>query len=202
VLEGASRFARRAVTLALWLGAGYATVGGLYVAAVTLGLDSGSRWSWFGAWPAVVFIATLIGVVVLAIVTLAYDLLRVIVISDDCSVSTAVGRLRAFVFHDARLVVGVFAVICGVQIAAAIVSLLATAGLAIVGYAPLFSLVFVPLQAAAWVMRGLIFEALGLAALATCQTQYRRFREAHRPDGAGAGVVLSSGDPGDTVVEG
>ena len=201
VLHGATRFARRAVTLALCLGAGYVTVGTLYVVAVTMGLDSNARWTWFPAWPFVIFLATAVGVVVIAIVTLAYDLLRVIVISDDCSVSTAVGRLRAFVLHDARLVVGVFAVICGVQVLAAVVSLLATAGLAIVGYVPLFSLVFVPLQAAAWVMRGLLFEALGLAALATCQTQYRRFRESHRPDGEGVGVPVAGGAV-DPLVEG
>jgi hypothetical protein len=45
---------------------------------------------------------------------------------------------------------------------------------------PFVSLIFVPLQAAAWVLRGVLFEALGLAALATYQTQYRIFRENQR----------------------
>ena len=51
-------------------------------------------------------------------------------------------------------------------------------------------------------MRGLLFEALGLAALATCQTQYRRFRESHRPDGEGVGVAVAGGAAVDPLVEG
>lgn len=180
VLDGARRYARRSVTLALWLGAGYVSVGAIYVFAVTTGVDPQARWAWWPAWPLLVFLATGAGVVVIAVVNLAYDLLRVIVVVDDCAVSTAIVRLRQFVFHDARLVVGVFAVICAVQIVAALVSLFATAGLAIVGYVPFVSLIFVPLQAAAWVLRGVLFEALGLAALATYQTQYRIFRDNQR----------------------
>jgi hypothetical protein len=178
VLEGGTRFGRRAVTLALWLGVGYACIGALYIGAVSAGLDPDSTWSAMPAWPLLVFAATAGSIVVIAVVNLAYDLLRVIVVTDDCSVRSAVGRLRRFVVEDARQVVGIFAVICGVQVVAALVSLLATAGLAIVGYVPLVSLVFVPLQAAAWVLRGVLFEALALSALASYQTQYRRFSEA------------------------
>ena len=176
-LDGAVRFGWRAVTLALWLGVGYAVVGSLYVAAVSTGIDPDSRWSWLPAWPLVVFLATGAGIVLIALVNLAYDLLRAIVVTDDCSVSSALTRLRRFVVTDARQVIGIFAVICGVQIVAALVSLLAAAGLAIVGYVPFVSLIFVPLQAAAWVLRGLLFEALALSALATYQTQYRRFSD-------------------------
>jgi hypothetical protein len=181
VLTGATRFARRAVTLALWLGVGYVTVGLAYVGAVSAGIDPESRWAWWPTWPLVVFLATGAGLALIAVVSLAYDLLRVIVVTDDCSVPAAVGRLRRFVVGDARQVLGVFAVICGVQVVAALVSLLATAGLAIVGYVPLVSLIFVPLQAAAWVLRGILFEALALSALATYQVQYRRFEGAGRP---------------------
>lgn len=175
VLAGATRFGRRAVTLALWLGAGYIAVGAVYVVAVSTGIDREPRWAWLPAWPLMVFLATALSIVIIAVVNLSFDLLRVIVLTDDCSVRVAVSRLGQFVLRDARQVIGIFAVICGVQVVAALVSLLATAGLAIVGYVPLVSLIFVPLQAAAWVLRGVLFEALALAALATYQTQYRRF---------------------------
>jgi hypothetical protein len=176
VLTGATRFGRRGVTLALWLGAGYVCVGGVYVIAVSTGIDRESQWTWLPAWPLMVFLATAISIVTIAVVNLTFDLLRVIVLTDDCSVRTAVSQLRRFVVRDARQVIGIFSVICGVQLVAALVSLLAAAGLAIVGYVPFVSLIFVPLQAAAWVLRGVLFEALALAALATYQTQYRRFR--------------------------
>jgi hypothetical protein len=85
--------------------------------------------------------------------------------------------LKTFVFTDAREVAAIFGVMGGVQLLAAFASLLATAGLAIVAYVPLVSLIFVPLQAAAWVIRGVLFESLALAALAAYQTQYRRCSE-------------------------
>ena len=176
VLTAARRFSRRAIRLALWLGLGYAVVGLGYVAIVTQGLFQGGS-AWLPAWPLVVLASTSAAIVTIAIFNLFYDLLRVVVVTDDCEVGVAVSRLKQFVMEDARQVIGIFLVIGGVQVLAAIGFLLAAAGLALVGVVPLVSLIFVPLQAAAWVLRGLFFEALGLSALAACQTQYRRFSE-------------------------
>ena len=174
VLNGARRFGRRAVTMALWLGAGYAALGLAYVAVVTGWLRPGT---WLPGWPLLVLVVTLIGLVSITVVNLAFDLLRVIVVTDDCPVPVAVVRLRRFVTEDARQVVGIFAVMGAVQLLAALASLLAAGGLAVVAYVPLLSLVFVPLQAAAWVLRGVLFESLALAALAACQTQYQRLNQ-------------------------
>jgi hypothetical protein len=181
VLDGATRFARRGVVLALWLGGGYIAIGLAYVAAVTAGLNAGARWSWLPAWPLLVLVATAASAVLVTAVRLAYDLLRVVVVTDDCSVSVAARRLGAFTLADARQVIGIFVVMGCVQLLAGVVALLAAAGLAVVAYVPLVSLVFVPLQAAAWVLRGLLFESLALAALAAYETQYRRFSEARDP---------------------
>jgi len=177
VLDAARRFSRRAIRLALWLGAFYALIGAAYVAIVTEGLVS-SQSPWLPAWPLVILVSTSVAVVTIALVNLIYDLLRVVVVTDDCEVSVAVSRLKRFVIEDARHVVGIFLVIGGVQLLAVVGSLLAATGLALVGYLPFVSLIFVPLQAAAWVLRGLFFESLGLSALAACQTQYRRFSRA------------------------
>ena len=181
VLVGAQRFSRRAIRLALWLGAGYGIVGVGYVAVVTLGVSSAEAASWLPAWPLVVLAATSVAVVTITAVNLTYDLLRVVVVTDDCEVGIAVTRLKQFVIADARQVIGIFAVIGGVQVLATTGFLLATAGLALVAYVPLVSLIFVPLQAAAWVLRGLLFESMALSALAACQTQYRRFSEEQWP---------------------
>jgi hypothetical protein len=176
VLAAARRFSRRAIRLALWLGLGYAVVGLAYVAIVTEGLFQGGS-TWLPPWPLVVLASTSVAIVTIAIFNLFYDLLRVVVVTDDCEVGVAVSRLKQFVLEDARQVIGIFLVIGGVQVLAALGFLLAAAGLALVGLVPLVSLVFVPLQAAAWVLRGLFFESLALSALAACQTQYRRFSE-------------------------
>jgi hypothetical protein len=178
------RFARRGVWLALGLGSIYVLVGAMYLGLVTWGLfGSDSRWA--AAWSAVVVFATSAAVVIVAVANLAYTLLRVIIVTDDCSIRVACRRLLDFVVDDARQVIGIFAAIGGIELIAAAASLLATAGLAPLAYVPLASLVMLPLQAALWLLRGLLFEALSLIAVAAYLTQYRRFAEGRQASGRG-----------------
>ena len=134
--------------------------------------------------PLLALAVTTAGAVTVAVITLANDLLRVIIVTDDCGVRTAVGRLRQFVVEDARQVVGIFGVMGGVLLVATAASILAAAGLAFVAWVPFIGLVVVPLQAAAWVIRGLGFQYMELSALAAYQTQYRRFSELRWPQAA------------------
>jgi hypothetical protein len=180
VVGGARRFARRAVALAVGLGGVYVGVGATYVAIVTYGLSASPPWPWAPAWPVLVLLATSIGLVVITGANLAYDLLRVIVVTDDCSIRVAVSHLRRFVIEDARQVLGIFSAVGGVQLVAGALSLLAAAGLTPIAYLPFVGLIIVPLQAALWVVRGLVFEGLFLVSLSAYQTQYRRFAEARR----------------------
>ena len=48
-------------------------------------------------------------------------------------------------------------------------------GLTLIAFVPLAGFVFVPLQIAFWVARGLVFQYMSLATLCAYQTQYRRF---------------------------
>jgi hypothetical protein len=50
-----------------------------------------------------------------------------------------------------------------------------------VAWVPLAGLLFVPLQVAFWIVRGLLFEYMGLVTLSAYQTQYRRFAEPDSP---------------------
>lgn len=178
------RFARRGLWLAFGLGAVYVVVGSAYLALVTGGLH-GANSRWAAAWSAIFVFATSATVVVVGVANLAYTLLRVVIVTDDCSIRTACRRLVAFVVEDARQVIGIFATIGGVELVAAAASLLATAGLAPMAYMPVASLVLLPLQAAFWLVRGLLFECLALTAVAAYQSQYRRFSDA-RWAGVGA----------------
>lgn len=177
VVTGARHFATRATVLALGLGAIYLLVGLGYVAVVVP-----SAWAPGAAWPVLVLLATSAAVVAIEAASLAYDLLRVIVITDDCLVREAVARLRRFVIEDARQVLGIFGVMAAVVLLAGAASLLATAGLAPVAYMPIVGLTIVPLQVALWLFRGLLFQALSLASLSAYQTQYRRFSSARTPE--------------------
>ncbi|MCC7007814.1 MAG: hypothetical protein IT184_03280 [Acidobacteria bacterium] len=177
VYEGARRFGGRALVLALWLGLVYVAIGGACLVVLGYGLSVASRSAWLPAWPLLVLLATSTSVVAITLVNLVYDLLRVIVVTDDCSVRAAVARLRRFVTEDARHVLGIFSVIGGVVLLATAGSLVAAAGMALTAWIPFLGLVVVPLQAVAWLLRGVSFQFLALAALSAYQTQYRRFSE-------------------------
>jgi hypothetical protein len=181
VYGGVRRFGRRALLLALWFGLTDLVVAVLYLSTMGYGLALAVRWTWLPAWPLLVIVATTIAVVSIVATNLAYDLLRVIVVTDDCSLRTALGRLMRFVTEDSRQVVGIFSVIGGVMLVATAASILAAAGLAAVAWFPLFGLIVVLLQGAAWILRGLAFQYLSLATLAAYQTQYRRFSEERWP---------------------
>jgi hypothetical protein len=175
VYAEAQRFGQRALTLAVWLILAYVVVGVSYLSSISLAVSLAAHPAWRTAWPLVIVGSTSLAVVMLAIVNLAHDLLRIVVLTDDCGAVDALRRLRTFVTADARQVVGIFSVIGGVTIVATAISVLATAGLTLAAWVPLVSLIVLPLQAAAWIVRGLIFQAMGLAALSAYQTQYRRF---------------------------
>lgn len=175
VIRGATKFARRAVSLAMALTALYGGIvlGYLWLMRVGLGTDSaGAR---IPLWPVLVLGLTTLGAVIGALINLAIDLLRVIVVTDDCSVRTAARRLGRFVVADGRHLFGVCVLMGGVLTLATVVSLLAASGLTVIAWVPYVGFVIVPLQMAAWLVRGLVFEALALSALSSCQVQYRRF---------------------------
>jgi hypothetical protein len=174
-LMDSRQFARRAAVLATWLSAAYALLAIAYFAAMSGIVRVAESPRWAPAWPVLVLAATSLAVVSAAIINLSYDLLRVIVLTDDCSPRAAVDRLRHFVVADARQVVGIFSVIGGVTLLGTLASVLAATGLAVVAWIPFVTLLIVPMQLAVWVLRGLIFQYLSLAALAAYQTQYRRW---------------------------
>lgn len=176
LIEAGRRFAGRGLVLSLWLGLAYVLVGAFYLAFITRG-GAGAVSAWTAAWSALVLGATSAAVVAVAIANLAYTLLRVVIVTDDCAIGTAVTRLMRFAVEDARQVIGVFAVIGGIELIATAVALLAAAALAPVAYLPFVGLLVLPLQAALWLLRALVFESLSLAAVAAYQTQYRRFGE-------------------------
>ena len=95
-------------------------------------------------------------------VNLFFDLARVVMITDDCSVRVALARVRAFLLADARQVLGVFGAMGGIVLLATAATFTATAGLALVAWVPLVGLLFVPLQLAFWIVRGLLFQYMSL----------------------------------------
>ena len=172
VLDGVRHYRRRALLLATWLGIAYMVIGLAYVTALTLGFRLVSASSWSAAWPLLVLIVTSTGAIAITVINLTYDLMRVIVTTDDCGMKE---RQRALRFDkDARQVLGIFGVMSMVLALVTAASVFATAGLTLIAWVPFAGLILLPLQAAAWLIRGLVFQYLGLLTLSAYQTQYRR----------------------------
>jgi hypothetical protein len=176
LLETTQRFAWRAARLALALCAAYLAIGAGYVLAMTLGFAAAADTAFSAVWPLLVVAGASAAVVAVAAVNLVYDLVRVAIVADDCGIRTALARVRRFLLEDARRVLGIFVVATAAQTVAAAIALTLTAGLTTVAFVPLAGLAVLPLQLAAWLLRGLFFQGLGLTALSAYLTQYRRFR--------------------------
>jgi hypothetical protein len=175
VLQGARRFQRRAALLAAWLGGVYVLLGSAYFMAVTYGFQWAAASRWASVWPLLVLVATSVFVVTLTAANLIFDLMRVVIITDDCRLSEAARRVRTFLLADARQVLGIFAVMALLHGVALGGSIVFTAGLSIVAWAPFVGIIVLPLQLAFWIVRGLFFQYAGLTTLSAYQTQYRRF---------------------------
>ena len=77
-------------------------------------------------------------------------------------------RLRRYVpvvYWAVVVVISVFVVVLGLVVVGTIASFAATAALGLVSFVPFAGLAAFPLQAVAWLVRGLLFQLLGLAAL-------------------------------------
>lgn len=175
VLSAARRFRARATALAVWLGAAYLVVIAGYLVLVVYGFQWAAPSAWAPAWPLLVLLATSAGVVSLTVANLLFDLLRVVMITDDCRLSVAWQRVRTFLLADARQVLGIFGAMAAVLVIATIASLTAAAALALIAWAPLVGLIVLPLQVAFWIVRGLVYQYAGLTTLSAYQAQYRRF---------------------------
>ena len=93
---------------------------------------------------------------------------------------------EVFRFLKAELwdVVGVFGVILLLVVLATVLSIAATAGLGLIAFVPVATLIMLPLQLAAWLLRNLVFQYLGLTALAAYLHLYEPFAASGSPGSA------------------
>jgi hypothetical protein len=95
--------------------------------------------------------------------------------ADDVGVTAAAMTAARFVRAELRELAGIFGVIFGLVLAATLASALAWSGVGLIAFVPLVGLAVFPLQIAALLLRGLVFEYIGLTALAAYASLYRRY---------------------------
>jgi hypothetical protein len=165
-IESARMLYPRYARLGLVLMGVYLASGGAYLGIVAASRVAGEGWVITG-------LVTVAFVAWITIVNLVYLLVQIVIAADDCSVMSAVPRVSAFLHRERRSVAAIFLVVLALVVGATGASVLATAALGLIAFVPLFGLAVLPLQLLAWVMRGVVFQYIGLSSIAAYLTLYR-----------------------------
>jgi hypothetical protein len=189
---GCSRLFRRYLRIGLLLTGVYAISAGLYLIVLLGAFSLVSDTPLLLGWTFIALLGSSALIAWITIVNLLYLLTQIVAAADDVSVREAMRRVIAFLRADLREVTGVFGVVLLLVVIGTAVSLLATAAFGLIAFVPLVWLVALPLQAAAWIVRGLVFQYLGLTAL----TAYLKL---YRASGVGTSLREATGTIGQTA---
>jgi hypothetical protein len=158
-------------------------VSGLGFLALVARREAGEGWS-LTALLSAAFVAWITGV------NLLYLLVQIVMAADDCGVAAAAQRVSAFLRHNGRQVGTVFLLLLVLILGATVASVLATAALGLVAFVPFLGLAALPLQLLAWLMRGLVFQYLGLTSVGAYLQLYRMFVARARGSEAKPAAIL------------
>ena len=175
-LDGCSRLFRRYLRLGLTLIVVYGVTGAAYLGVVLGGYRLAVNPGVFVGWTVLATIFSGALLVWITMVNLFYLLVQMIIAVDNVGVRAAFGRVFHFLGSAFREVSGVFGVILLLVLAATGVSLVAAAGFGLIAFVPIVSIIVLPLQLLAWLLRGLVFEYIGLTALGAYLTRYRQYQ--------------------------
>ena len=174
-LEGCRRFWRRYVKLGACLLLVYVATAVVYLSLVVGGYAVAGNTGVLLGWTFAAALASSALVVWITLVNFFYLLTQMAIAVEDLGVREAVARVGHFVRASPREVAGIFGIVLLLVGVATVVSILATAGLGLIAFIPLIGLAMVPLQVAAWLLRGFVFEYLALTAFGAYLTQYRYY---------------------------
>lgn len=127
------------------------------------------------AWTLVAFIASMILFVWITCINLLYLLTQMVIAVENVSVRKAFREVRAFLRARARETLLALLIVVALVVLATLASILATTGLGLISFVPFAGFAVFPLQIAAWVVRGMVFQYLGLTSLSTYLTLYRGY---------------------------
>src|SRR5262249_4599483 len=177
-MEGSRRLWRRYVRIGLGLLVIYALTAAVYLAFVFGGYALAGNSAVLLGWTALAAVASSVLIVWITLVNFFYLITQMVVAIEDVSVRQGVRLALIFVWGHLREVAAVFGVVLLVVVVATAASILATAGLGLIAFVPLAGLAVLPLQLAAWLLRGIVFEYLALAALGAYLSHYRWYHTA------------------------
>jgi hypothetical protein len=162
---GCARLFRPYLALGLWLMIVYAISIGGYVAFVLYGYRVVASRALIIGWTFIAALAAAALVAFITIVNLLYLLMQIAMAVNGVGISDGLRAVGRFIRAEFRELAGVFVIVVALVVAATLASVLAWSGVGLIAFVPLVGLAVFPLQIAALLLRGLIFEYLGLTAL-------------------------------------
>jgi hypothetical protein len=140
----------------------YAIMGAAYVAlvfgpSISQALDS----------PLTVTVASLSLFVAVTLVNFLYLLMQIVMAAEDCGVFAAIPHVGRLLRRRWKELGQVLAAILALVLMATGASILATTQLGLISFVPFIGLAALPLQVFAWLVRGVVFQFVGLTGVAT-----------------------------------
>lgn len=175
-LEACRRLWTRYVTLGMCLLAVYAGTAAGYLGLLMLGYALADDVSVLLGWTVLAILASSALVVWITLVNLFYLLTQMVIAVEDVAVRQAFGAVVRFVRASLRELAGIFGVVLGLVLLGLLAAFLATSGIGLISWVPFVGLAVLPMQLAAWLLRGFVFQYLALTALGAYLTQYRYSR--------------------------
>ena len=182
-VAGCRRLFRRYLVLGLALIVVYGLSGGAYLAFVLYGYRNVGDRILAIRWTAIAALSAALLVAWITIVNWFYLLVQIAIAAEDVGPAAACVAVARFIRTEFRELAGVFGVTLVLVVAGTLASTLASPALGLIAFVPLVGLAVIPLQILAFVMRGLVFQYLGLAALTAYVALYHRHL-ARRADAA------------------
>ena len=176
---GCSRLFKPYLAVGLTLIAVYAISGGAYLVFVIYGYRAATDRFLVVGWTFVVALSTALLVAWITLANLLYLLMQISIAAEGEPTTAPMAVLR-FIRAEFRELAAVFGVVLALVVVATLASALAWTGVGLVAFVPLVGLAVLPLQLAALVVRGLVFEYLGMTALGAYVTLYLDHMERNR----------------------
>ncbi len=174
-LAGCQRLWRRYVRLGACLLGAYAATAVVYLAFVVGGFRLVENSGVLLGWTVAAALASSVLIVWITLVNFFYLLTQMVMAIEDSGVRSSMRRAVHFVRSSFREIAGIFGVVLLLATIATVASIVATAGFGLINLIPILGLAVLPLQIAAWLVRGFVFQYLALAALGAYLTHYRHY---------------------------
>lgn len=184
-LAGCERLWLRYIRLGACLLAVYGATAVTYLGFVLGGYSLAGNSGVLLGWTMAAALASSVLVVWITLVNVFYLLTQMVMAVEDVGVRRGMRGASHFVRGSLREIAGIFGIVLLLAVMATVASIMATAGLGLINLVPILGLAVLPLQIAAWLVRGFVFQYLALTALGAYLTQYRYYvaRAAPHPTG-------------------